>query len=127
MQKLSRCTNLCRPDEVEDRDNATTYGGEVAMRTMIRHLRLCPFHGLAIAIFLVSTGPAFAQNKTQEKKKTAVNFEDQLIQGELNKPEFFYFLQRKQFNFGRLIKFRENFLLEMKKTSEQVERKGANL
>ncbi len=97
------------------------------MRTMIRHLRLCPFHGLAIAIFLVSTGPAFAQNKTQEKKKTAVNFEDQLIQGELNKPEFFYFLQRKQFNFGRLIKFRENFLLEMKKTSEQVERKGANL
>lgn len=74
--------------------------------------------------------PAYAQNKTAatpaERKKTAVNFEDQLIQGELNKPEFFYFLQRKQFNFGRLIKFRENFLLEMKKTTEQIERKGSS-
>jgi hypothetical protein len=80
-----------------------------------------------LALVLVSPIAHAQNNKTQERKKTAVNFEDQLIQGELNKPEFFYFLQRKQFNFGRLIKFRENFLLEMKKTSEQIERKGSNL
>ncbi len=79
-------------------------------------------------IFFLSSPSAFAQNtkKDSERKKTAVNFEDQLIQGELNKPDFFYFLQKKQFNFGRLIKLRENFLLEMKKTSEEIERKGGS-
>lgn len=71
----------------------------------------------------------FAQQgskKEAAKKKTAVDFEDQLIQGELNKPDFFYFLQKKQFNFGRLIKLRENFLMEMKKTSEEIERRGGS-
>ncbi|MGE3974895.1 MAG: hypothetical protein AB7F59_10250 [Bdellovibrionales bacterium] len=67
-----------------------------------------------------------ASQREAQKKKTSVNFEDQLIQGELNKPDFFYFLQKKQFNFGRLIKLRENFLLEMKKTSEEVERRGGS-
>lgn len=79
---------------------------------------------------LVSASIVHAQNSPpsksspKEKKKTAVNFEDQLIEGEVNKPEFFYFLQKKQFNFGRLIKLRENFLLEMRKTSEEIERKN---
>ena len=62
--------------------------------------------------------------KEVPKKRTAVSFEDQLIEGEINKPEFFYFLQKKQFNFGRLIKLRENFLLEMRKTAEETERRG---
>jgi hypothetical protein len=91
---------------------------------------LTTVYSIILAFFIVAfSAPVHAQNKTPtpaERKKTAVNFEDQLIQGELNKPEFFYFLQRKQFNFGRLIKFRENFLLEMKKTTEQIERKGSS-
>jgi hypothetical protein len=91
---------------------------------------LTTVYSIILAFFIVAfSAPVYGQNKTvspAERKKTAVNFEDQLIQGELNKPEFFYFLQRKQFNFGRLIKFRENFLLEMKKTTEQIERKGSS-
>jgi hypothetical protein len=78
----------------------------------------------ALLYFSTSAQAQTAAQKEAAKKKTAVNFEDQLIQGELNKPDFFYFLQKKQFNFGRLIKLRENFLIEMKKTSEEIERRG---
>ncbi len=59
-----------------------------------------------------------------QKKRTNINFEDQLIRGEVQKPELFYIMQKKQFNFGRLIKLRENFLPEMRKTSEVVPRGG---
>lgn len=70
-------------------------------------------------------GSVFAQSKSsQSKKKTEINFDDQLVTGELRKPELFYLLQKKQFNFGRLIKLRENFLPEMRKTSEEVQRGG---
>lgn len=65
-----------------------------------------------------------AQGSTQSKKRTNINFEDELVKGELQKPELFYILQKKQFNFGKLIKLRENFLPEMKKTAEKVPRGG---
>lgn len=56
----------------------------------------------------------------KDKKKTSIDFEDELIQGELKKPELFYLLQKKQFNFKRLIKLREDFLPEMRRTSEDL-------
>lgn len=59
------------------------------------------------------------------KKRTDINFEDQLIQGELRKPELFYLLQKKQINFGRLIRLRENFIPEMERNSSDVRRGGA--
>jgi len=83
---------------------------------------------LRIALFIITCvtvilgTDAFAQAKP--KKKTAINFDDQLVTGELRKPELFYLLQKKQFNFGRLIKLRENFLPEMRKTAEDVQRGG---
>lgn len=57
-------------------------------------------------------------------KKTTVNFEDQLVEGSTQKPELFYLLQQRNNNFKRLIKLRENFLPEMRKTSEDLSRKG---
>jgi len=60
------------------------------------------------------------------KKTQTVDFEDELIQGELNKPELFYLLQQKQFNFKRLIKLREDFLPEMRRTSEDIKRGGGS-
>lgn len=82
------------------------------------------FRVIIVVFILMSFSELRAQNN--DKKKTAVNFEDQVIEGQLNKPDFFYFLQKKQFNFGRLIKLRENFLPEMRKTAEQIERRGDN-
>lgn len=65
--------------------------------------------------------------KSKEGKKTSVNFEDQLIEGQTQKPELFYLLQNRNNNFKRLIKLRENFLPEMRKTAEDVGRKDATV
>lgn len=83
---------------------------------------------IIICVTVLLCGSAFAQQSSksgQAKKKTAINFDDQLVTGELRKPELFYLLQKKQFNFGRLIKLRENFLPEMRKTAEEIQR-GSN-
>jgi hypothetical protein len=57
-----------------------------------------------------------------DKKKTKIDFEDELIEGELKKPELFYLLQKKQFNFKRLIKLREDFLPEMRRDGDEIRR-----
>jgi hypothetical protein len=69
-----------------------------------------------------SQAPANSKSNSKGTKRTNVDFEDQLVQGEVKKPELFYLLQKKQFNFGKLIKLRENFIPEMSKTAEDVER-----
>ena len=77
-----------------------------------------------IALLACTAGIALAADapKPKQTKRTNVDFEDQLIQGEVKKPELFYLLQKKQFNFGKLIKLRENFVPEMGKTAEDVEK-----
>ena len=81
-----------------------------------------------LIIFLIgSFSPiqsAWSEDAGKGRKRTNINFEDELIQGETKKPELFYLLQKKQFNFGKLIRLRENFIPEMQKTSEDVERAG---
>ena len=67
---------------------------------------------------------AFAQ-KGDDKKRTSIDFEDELIQGDVKKPELFYLLQKKQFNFKRLIKLRTDFLPEMRRSSEEIRRSGS--
>ena len=57
-----------------------------------------------------------------DKKKTNIDFEDELVEGELKKPELFYLLQKKQFNFKRLIKLREDFLPEMRRDGDELKR-----
>ncbi len=89
---------------------------------------------LALAVFMLflTSSFAFAQQEAKkpapaaqskgEPKKTTVNFEDQLIEGQTQKPELFYLLQQRNTNFKRLIKLRENFLPEMRKTAEDFSR-----
>jgi len=73
---------------------------------------------------LSSTGQA--QNKTKEEpiKKHTLNFQDELIEGDVQKPELMYLLQRKNFNFKKLIRLRENFLPEMVETGERLRGSG---
>lgn len=83
-----------------------------------------------IAVGFVSLGAFAQENKAaasasggdKEKKKTKIDFEDELVEGELKKPELFYLLQKKQFNFKRLIKLREDFLPEMRRDADEVRR-----
>src|SRR5690242_7966860 len=60
-----------------------------------------------------ATTPA---GKKGDKKQT-LSFEDELVEGSTQKPELFYLFQKKNFNYKRLIRLRENFLPEMRKTS----------
>jgi hypothetical protein len=63
--------------------------------------------------------------KSKEKKQT-LSFEDELVEGNTQKPELFYLFQKKNFNYKRLIRLRENFLPEMRKTSEEIHRSRGN-
>ena len=65
---------------------------------------------------------AAAAEDKGEKKRTKIDFEDELVEGELKKPELFYLLQKKQFNFKRLIKLREDFIPEMRRDADDVRR-----
>ena len=79
---------------------------------------------LIVSLLLVWNGlglvshHAIAEDK--EKRKATIDFEDELVEGELKKPELFYLLQKKQFNYKRLIKLRENFLPEMRRDAEEM-------
>lgn len=67
-----------------------------------------------------------AQNNRSKKRTTSINFEDELIEGNVKKPELLYLLQKKQFNFKRLINLRDDFIPEMRQTAEDLhgERSG---
>lgn len=81
---------------------------------------------LVISVCLLSlvwNSEALAQNyKLRAGQKQTLNFEDELVEGTAQKPELFYLFQKKNFNYTRLIKLRENFLPEMRKTSEDIQR-----
>lgn len=69
-----------------------------------------------------AASPIDAKAKAAAKsKKTTIDFEDQLIEGSRQKPELFYLLQNKDFNYKRLIRLREDFLPELRKSGEDVQ------
>jgi hypothetical protein len=83
------------------------------------------FLALAVAGVL-SSARAWADNtKVDSKKEThkqTLTFEDELIEGSTQKPELFYLFQKKNFNYKRLIKLRENFIPEMKRNAEDIQK-----
>lgn len=89
------------------------------MKAHIRNLIL-----ILTALFLQAS--AFAQATTnaasKATRKQSLNFEDELVEGSAQKPDLFYLFQRKDVSQGRLIKLRQNFLPEMRKTTEDVQR-----
>jgi hypothetical protein len=62
-------------------------------------------------------GPRAKATRTQK-----LNFEDELVEGSTQKPELFYLFQKKNFNYKRLIKLRQNFIPEMRRNSEDIQR-----
>ena len=74
---------------------------------------------LLLTLFL--TVAANAQNNSGGEGTTEVlKFQDQLVEGGVAQPNLFYLLQKRNFNYKRLIKLRENFLPEMKRSSEDI-------
>lgn len=84
---------------------------------------------ISLFIFKVLVGVEVIANQERSGKnsKTAVlNFDDELIKGQNTKPELFYLLQQKNFNYKRLIKLRENFIPEAKKSYENLNSNRGN-
>ena len=77
---------------------------------------------LIVSVLFSLQGLFFVQEAkaADEKRKATIDFEDELVEGEVKKPELFYLLQKKQFNYKRLIKLRENFLPEMRRDAEEM-------
>lgn len=75
-------------------------------------------------IVILHSGNVFAQEGKPKKdpRKQTLSFEDELVEGATQKPELFYLFQKKNFNYKRLVKLRENFIPEMRRTSEDIQR-----
>ncbi len=54
------------------------------------------------------------------KKRVVIDFQDELIEGSISSPNIFHLFHKKQLNYGRLIKFRKNFLPEMRRTAREL-------
>lgn len=63
---------------------------------------------------------SWSQASGPKAKKTTVNFEDQLIEGQAQKPDLLYLLQKKKFNYKKLIRLRENFLPELRQSADEM-------
>ncbi len=86
---------------------------------------------VAMLSILLCFSFSFAQDggaaASSRERRATLNFEDELVEGSTQKPELFYLFQKKNFNYGRLIKLRENFIPEMRRTTEDLQRiRGAN-
>ena len=63
----------------------------------------------------------------KEPHRQSISFEDELVEGSTQKPELFYLFQKKNFNYKRLIKLRENFIPEARRSTEDIQRgRGSN-
>ena len=85
--------------------------------------------GLVLVVFVAAGGLAIAQKKpavvgkpgdVTYKKETRYDFDDDLVEGELQRPDGEYIDVRRQAKHSSLIKIRENFVPEMLKSAEDI-------
>lgn len=76
------------------------------------------FIPLMILLFQVSV---FGRVNPQSKKRlTTLNFEDELIEGNLSSPDLLFILKSKNANYGRLLQLRDDFLPEINETKYDI-------
>ncbi len=82
---------------------------------------------LCLGSFLLAGGLASAQDPTRGdapdvvyKKKTVYDFDDDLVEGELQRPDGEFIDTQRQAKHSSLIKIRENFIPEMLKSAEDI-------
>ena len=60
-------------------------------------------------------------SKSSKKAKTQViDFEDQLVEGDVSRSELLLLLQKKEYNLGRLLELREDFLPELRRAQQDI-------
>jgi hypothetical protein len=82
---------------------------------------------VAGVVVLAYAGAAVAQvriihekDRTIYRKKTVVDFNDVAVEGELTKPEGSYVLNRSKAEFQSLVKLRDSFAPELKKSVDDL-------
>ncbi|HPI39182.1 MAG TPA: hypothetical protein PLJ21_00155 [Pseudobdellovibrionaceae bacterium] len=80
------------------------------------------FFMMMISSFAEAQNKMQASNNKQKMRRQEITFEDELVQGGTQKPELFYLLQKRNFNYGKLIKMRDNFIPEMEQTAKSLQR-----
>lgn len=76
-----------------------------------------------LCFFLVAESEARSKKQKKKKKPRIVNvdFDDELeIKGKLIGPSIFSLFQKKDLNYGKLIKPREDFLPEMRRAFDDM-------
>ena len=69
-----------------------------------------------LSLFIVAT----SQGQEQKTRTTRLNFEDELIKGDVSSPDLLLILRNKNPDYGRLLKLRDNFLPELRETRYEV-------
>lgn len=84
---------------------------------------------IVVGSFIAVATAALAQDLVREgtgaptvkyKKKTVYDFDDDLVEGELMRPDGEYIDSRRRAKHSSLIKIRENFIPEMLKSAEDI-------
>jgi len=80
---------------------------------------------LMVCCFVLASGLALAQEgggapDVKYKKKTVYDFDDDVVEGELQRPDGEYIDSRRKAKHSSLIKIRENFIPEMLKSAEDI-------
>ena len=74
-------------------------------------------------LVLISSLFAFVQTshaQSQTARTTRLNFEDELIQGDVSSPDLLFILKSKNANYGKLLKLRDHFLPEINDTKYDI-------
>ena len=78
--------------------------------------------GLGLFFLLVFSGVAEAKKgKRKMKKRVVIDFQDELLEGNVSNPSIFHLFHKKQLDYGRLIRLRKNFLPEMRRTAREID------
>ncbi len=72
-------------------------------------------------LIFFSAWSAFAQrDDSKAPRTTQLNFEDELIEGNVSSPDLLFILKSKNANYGRLLKLRDHFLPEINATKYDI-------
>ncbi|MDB4965707.1 MAG: hypothetical protein JWN44_1396 [Myxococcales bacterium] len=74
----------------------------------------------AVAGAALAQAPAAGGDNTQYKSKTVYDFDDDMVEGDLVRPDGEFVDTRKGAKHSSLIKIRENFIPEMIKSAEDI-------
>ncbi|MGH1468707.1 MAG: hypothetical protein ACRBBP_07485 [Bdellovibrionales bacterium] len=72
-------------------------------------------------MILLFHGVTYGQTDVKSSTRTTqLDFEDELIEGDISSPDLLFILKSKNANYGRLLKLRDHFLPEINETKYDI-------